>query len=144
MVPQTSNVFNRLLEYFQSQADSLDAKAAASSIFENRPDIGTEREEILLEFIAEHLSTRCRIRKGGYIFDSSGKESKQIDLIITNDLTLQFTKSLVNAFQKSFNCIEGCYCAISVKSMLDKRALYDSIGNLASIPNSKQLISTLT
>lgn|SRR5215212_638337 len=54
-------------------------------------------------------------------------------------LTIQFTKSLANTFQKSFNCIEGCYCAISVKSTLDKGALYNSLENLATIPNDKQL-----
>jgi hypothetical protein len=139
MAEQNDKLFNNLLEYFQSQADSLDAKAKGSRIYENRPDIGTDREDILLEFLDGHLPRRCRIVKGGYIFDSSGNQSKQIDLIITNDLTLQFTKLLANRFQKSFNCIEGCYCAISVKSILDKGAFCDAVENLASLPENKSM-----
>ncbi len=58
---------------------------------------------------------------------------KQIDIIISSDFTLQF-KNLINASSKSFNCIEGCYSVFSVKSMLDKPGIEDSIYNLASVP----------
>lgn len=131
--------FGNLLSYFQSQANLINAKADGSGIYENRSDIGTKREDILYEFLYGHLPRRCHLVKGGYVFDSLGNESKQIDLIVTNDLTLQFTQFMDNKFQKSFNCIEGCYSAISVKSVLDKRAFYESIDNMASIPLNKEI-----
>jgi hypothetical protein len=47
---------------------------------------------------------------------------------------------LVVAQQKSFNCIEGCYAAISVKSFLNKDELKDALENLESIPTDKKII----
>ena len=91
-----------------------------------------------MAFIETHLPIRCRVTRGGYIFgiaqdeyDSPGElvASKQIDLIVTNDLTMQFGEPW-----KSFNSIEGCFSAISVKTDLDKTQLHDALCNIASIP----------
>lgn len=113
-------------------------KAEATRIFDNRVDSGTKREDILFDFLDRHLPERCNVIKGGSIFDSEGGHSRQIDLIVTNDLTLQF-KEFNDRLEKSFNCIEGCYAAISVKSTLDKKELLDSIDNLASIPTVRSI-----
>jgi len=102
---------------------------AASSIFPNTSDKGMTREDVLKRFLENHLPKRCEVIKGGFIFDSEGNESSQIDLIVTNDLTLQFKQ-----FEKSFNIVEGCYAAISVKTMLDKQGLEDALRNISSIP----------
>ena len=115
------DIFTRLRNYFQNIADSMDAEKRSSSVFPNMSDLGTAREDILKEFLKKHLPIRCEVIKGGFIFDSLGNESKQIDLIITNDLTLQFKQfDDINSTGKSFNLIDGCYGAISVKSTLDK------------------------
>jgi len=128
-------VFVRLRNYFQEIANALDDEKQASSIFPNPIDAGTSREDILIEFLIRHLPKRCEAIKGGFIFDSLGNESKQIDLIVTNDITLQFRQFDKGGQQgKSFNCVEGCYCAISVKTTLDKPNLADSLTNIASIP----------
>lgn len=122
-------VLERLRNYFQDIADALSGEKSASSIFPNTSDVGMTREDILMSFLRNHLPKRCEVIKGGFIFDKQGNESKQIDLIVTNDLTLQF-----NQFDKSFNCVEGCNAAISVKSNLDKQQLFDALDNIASIP----------
>jgi hypothetical protein len=129
------NPLVRLLNYYQSIADGLATQKLTSAVFPNASDAGTSREDILVDFLAAHLPTRCVVIKGGFIFDSRGNESNQVDVIVTNDLTLQF-KVFDRAGKpgKSFNCIEGCYCAISVKTTLDKQQLIDSLENLASIP----------
>ena len=129
-----------LLEYFQNRADVLENEAKGERIFPNTGDSGSERENHLFDFLNNHIPFRCRVIKGGFIFDSNGNESNQIDLIVTNDLTFQFRKSESNSKQKSFNCIEGCYAAISVKSNLDKDGLIDSLKNLESIPTDKKII----
>jgi len=128
-------IFEQLADYFQSIADSLEDEKEASRIFTNKGDMGSSREDILKAFLANHLPKRCEVIKGGFIFNKEGERSKQIDLIVTNDLTLQF-KHFDNPAKpgKSFNCVEGCYCAISVKTKLDKGDIIDSLENLASIP----------
>jgi len=76
--------------------------------------------------------------KGGFVFDSLGNKSNQIDIIITNDQTLQFKETSEDK-TRQFNCVEGCYAVISVKSRLDKRELYESLDNLASVSTHKEL-----
>lgn len=112
------------------------SQSDAAGVYENRPDVGEKRENILFRFLAGHIPKRCHIIKGGYVFDALGNQSNQIDLIITNDLTLQFSEFTNETLDKSFNCIEGSYCVVSVKSMLDKQALCNAITNLASVPDN--------
>jgi hypothetical protein len=134
------NVTSGLISYFQDYANDLQSAAHRAGILDNKLDIGTQREDILGDFLYRHLPKRCEIIKGGYIFDLSENKSKQMDLIVTNDLTLQFKEFGGNErLGKSFNCIEGCYCALSVKSDLNIKELYSSIDNLASIPLEKKL-----
>jgi hypothetical protein len=134
------NVTSGLISYFQDHANDLQSAAHRAGILDNKPDIGTQREDILGNFLYRHLPKRCEIIKGGYIFDLSENKSKQMDLIVTNDLTLQFNEFRGNErLGKSFNRIEGCYCALSVKSELNIKELYSSIDNIASIPLEKKL-----
>ena len=127
-------VLARVRDYFQSVSDSLGGEKEASGVFPNRSDAGATREDLLADFLRRHLPTRCRVIKGGFIFDSLGNESRQMDLIVTNDLTLQFGQFGDGHSGKSFNCVEGCYAAIAVKTTLDRDQLRDGYLNLASIP----------
>ena len=131
-----STLSKRMHQYFQGWADRLAAQRDSHGIFANKGDAGTAREDALASFIKTHLPLRCRISKGGFIFDYTGNESKQLDLIITNDLSLQFED---RDSGKSFSIVEGAYCAISVKTSLNKRELYDALQNLASIPTMPQM-----
>jgi uncharacterized protein DUF6602 len=135
---QKRDFFLALLDHFQDCANTLASEARGDRIFPNTSDSGSERENDLFKFLNNHIPFRCKVIKGGFIFDSNGNESDQIDLIITNDLTLQFRKS-ENDKEKSFNCIEGCYAAISVKSYLNKEGLIKSVDNLRSIPTEKKI-----
>jgi len=140
MISQNSNAYELVRDYFQNISESLQSEKSASKIFSNTSDAGLIREDILKEFLSLHLPKRCDIIKGGFIFDAEENMSKQLDLIVTNDLTLQFKQfSNAQSSGKSFNCIEGASCAISVKTQLDKKGLIDSIENLASIPQMPQL-----
>lgn len=128
-------IFDRLRDYFQDIANALVDEKSAASIFPNATDKGMSREDILMDFLIDHLPSRCHAIKGGFIFDAVGNESKQIDLIVTNDLTLQFKQfDKPGRRGKSFNCVEGCYCAISVKTTLAQPHLEDALLNIASIP----------
>jgi hypothetical protein len=132
-----NSTISDLVNYFENEADRLDKEK--ETIFDNRPDRGDLREDAVLDFLKRHLPNRCVGIKGGFIFDHLGNRSKQIDIIITSDSTLQFRSTLSNTYGKSFNCIEGCYAAISVKTKLTKSALIECINNLSSIPSLKNI-----
>ena len=135
-----SNVFERFRDYFQGIADAFNNIEEASRIFPNTTDAGTTREDVFLAFLRRHIPKRCGIIKGGFIFDSLGNESKQIDIIITNDATIQFQQfSDRQNGGKSFSIIEGCVCAISIKTNLEKNELLDSLDNLSSIPQMPKI-----
>jgi hypothetical protein len=128
-------VLLRLRQYFQDMADVLAGQRAASRVFPNTSDVGSTREDLLFTFLRTHLPKRCEVVRGGFVFDAQGVESKQIDLIVTSDLTLQFQPVEHGASSgKSFNCLEGTYCVISVKSTLSRPELFDALGNIASVP----------
>ena len=134
------NVFERFRDYFQGISDAFNDLEKASKIFPNTVDAGTTREEIFVTFLKRHLPSRCSVIKGGFIFDSQGNESKQIDVIITNDATIQFRQfSDASKDGKAFSIIEGCIGAISVKTNLDKKDLLDSLDNLSSIPQTPDI-----
>jgi len=128
----------KIYDYFNNVAKVISKEADVSSIFPNTTDVGLTREEILKKFLENHLPQRCVIIKGGYIFDFKENESKQMDLMILNDLTLQFNH-FSDRGNKSFAAIEGCYAAISIKSKLDKQALIDSLDGFASIPKTPEI-----
>jgi len=135
-----SNAILDLIDYFQSEADDLDNVFNKTKGFTNA-DAGDLREDSLLDFLKRHIPSRTKISKGGYLFDSDGNKSKQMDLLLTNNLTLQFSQSSESS-RKVFNCIEGCVAAITVKTNLNKTDLFNSLDNLASIPLEKKFIRT--
>jgi hypothetical protein len=59
--------------------------------------------------------------------------------MVCNDQTFQFRISGDNNKTQAFNCVEGCYAVISVKSFLNKSALIDSLQNLASVSTIKKI-----
>ena len=126
-------VFERLRDYFQSISESFENNKLASKIFPNSVDAGSTREDIFLEFLKKHIPNRCDVIKGGFVFNHEGHESRQIDIIITNDLTLNF-KNFDQQNGKAFSVTDGTYCVISIKSMLNKEGLFDSLDNLHSVP----------
>ena len=134
-----SNFFVELIEYYKNKANSIQSLAREAAIHDNKSDIGTLREDLLFDFLESHIPTRCNVIKGEFIFDSTGSKSSQIDLMVCNDQTFQFKQSGDNNKTKSFNCVEGCYAVISVKSFLNKAALIDSPQNLASVSTIKKI-----
>ena len=108
-------------------------------MFPNASDIGSSREKIYAEMLRQHIPSSCNVLFGGFLFDQEGKESKQIDIIITNDSSIQynFLNSVDNG--KSFACIDGTIAIVSVKSSLDKKELTDALNNIASIPDQQPL-----
>lgn len=131
--------FERLKAYLSKVGVVLKGEADIASIFPNSTDVGTSRERIYAEVLRQHLPKGCSVFFGGYLFDMDGNESKQIDLIIINDVSPQFNFLNPNGQGKSFACIDGCIAVASIKSALNGNQLVDALENIASLPDKVTL-----
>lgn len=120
---------NRIGRYLNSLADKLDIESKLAGEAGHNPTIGDNRERLVQLFLSKHLPDSLNVFVGGLIIDSDGNESKQIDVIVSNNLGINFREH-----EKMFIGVESVASAITVKSMLDKAAIYDCLYNLASIP----------
>lgn len=132
----SKNIFQRLNEYYSKIAEVLRGEADVSSVFKNTTDKGLSREQIYVEFLKNHVPSKCNVFLGGFVFDEQGNESNQLDILITTDTTPRFKPGKSD---KSFSPIEGTLGIVSVKSKLDKQELYDALDGIASIPLTKTL-----
>jgi|AntAceMinimDraft_17_1070374.scaffolds.fasta_scaffold01077_13 hypothetical protein len=131
--------FDRLKTYFLQVGKVLQGQAESASIFPNPTDIGVSRERVYAEFLRQHLPLSCHVCFGGFLFDQDGNESRQIDLIITNDSSLRFDLHNPDGAGKSFACIDGCVAVVSLKSNLTTSELKDALENLASLPEKQPI-----
>ena len=125
-----------MANYFHRMSELLQDEKNASDVFRNPGDKGQTREDAVKRFLEAHLPSRCNTISGGYVFDLSSV-SKQLDLIITNDLTMQFRQ--FGNEGKSFAPIEGCYGIVSVKSVLDGDSVRQCLEEFQSIPDFPKL-----
>lgn len=131
--------------YFQGIADDITNSKLISSVYPNMSDRGDIRENVLLKFLQSHLPSRCVVEKGGFVFDSKFNESKQIDLLVVNESSIRFSYfDRDSKNNKTFQTIEGCLVAISVKSTLNEREIYDALRNLSTIPQMPAEIADRT
>ena len=119
----------RIKNYFNGVADKIASSSLIASTAHHRPDIGANREGIIRDFLLRHLPRRLTATLGGQIISHDGRESGQVDVIITNDLGVRFEEN-----EKTFVTAESVAGAITVKSSLNHATLTDALTNLASIP----------
>lgn len=131
--------FSRLLKYYEDVGKVLRGEAEAAAIFPNSSDVGGSREQIYVDFLKQHAPSKCNIFQGGFIFDMSGNESKQMDVIVTTDTAPRFNFHNKNDNGKSFSPVEGTLGAFSIKSTLDKNQLFEALRGIASIPMTADL-----
>ncbi len=127
---------SKIQDYFNGVSYKLDAHSKISGTVEHNPDNGTNREIVLIDFLNKHLPRRIRANSGGKIISYDGKESKQLDVIVSNDIGIRFEEN-----EKTFFSCESVVGVISVKTTLNSVTLIDSLENLLSVPdpNSKAL-----
>lgn len=135
----TPPFFERLKKYYASIGSVLRGEADASAIFPNAGDIGTSRERIYAEILRSHLPSSCNVLFGGFLFGQDGTESKQIDILVTEESSMQYNFLTKGDQGKSFACVDGCIAVVSVKSNLDSTRLIDSLLNISSIPDKQPL-----
>lgn len=138
MTDQTQRpFFDDLRLYFEQVAAVLRGEADAASIFPNSTDKGMARERVYSHFLIDHLPSACNTAFGGYLFNQQGERSKQIDIIVTNDICPQFNQHNRDGTGKTFACVDGTVAVASVKSFLDRKEVFDVLKNFASIPQHK-------
>ncbi|MFU2035873.1 DUF6602 domain-containing protein [Bordetella avium] len=127
----------RIQNYFNGVADKIASSSLIASTAQHRPDIGSNREDIIRDFLLRHLPRRLTATLGGQIISHDSRESGQVDVIISNDLGVRFEEN-----EKTFVTAESIAGAVTVKSSLNQATLTDALANLATIPEpSKDLLS---
>lgn len=119
----------RIQNYFNGVADKIAGSSLIAGTALHRPDIGANREDIIRDFLLRHLPRRLTATLGGQIISYDGRESGQVDVIVSNDLGVRFEEN-----QKTFVTAESIAGAITVKSSLDQATLTDALTNLSTIP----------
>lgn len=132
-----SPFFERLRNYYREVAAVLRGESSAGSIFTNTTDIGTTRELVYRKFLEEHLPSACNVMLGGFLFNQQGKDSGQIDVIVTIEDCPQFNFTNTGGSGKSFSCVDGTLAVASIKSHLNSNELRNAMENLASIPQHR-------
>lgn len=92
-------------------------------------DLGENREQLIVNFINDNQPRRLYAHRGGQIIGVNSEPSKQIDVLVTHDSTIEFRKD-----EKSYRVAESILAAIAVKSVLDREPLKEDFENLASLP----------
>lgn len=120
---------NRIRPYLNAISERIAVDYKLAGLSSHKPDIGANRERIVEAFLQKHIPERLTASLGGYVIGATGEESKQIDVLVSSDISIRFNES-----EKTFITVESLASAISVKSDLDKPALEDCLINIASIP----------
>lgn len=124
-----------LATYYNTLADSLASKSKMAGITEHPGDTGSNREDLIKEFINKHTPDRLTCYLGGKIIGLNQPTSKQIDCMVTVDIAPKFEEN-----ERSIAVVESVAMAISIKSHLNKNTLFDSLDNLSTIPRISENI----
>lgn len=135
-----------LYEVIQAAIPKLEAEYSMSNIVNHSASKGALREYLLKKIIRPFLPKRYGLCNGE-CFDSYGGVSRQLDVIIYDDL-FSYAVPMGDYYMMPF---ESAYGEIEVKSMLNKEAFLESIDNIASFkklvkktPEDCQVLPNLT
>lgn len=116
-----------LYDVIKNATPKLEAEYNMSKIVQHSASKGALREFLLEEIIRPFLPKRYGLCNGE-CFDSHDGVSKQLDVIVYDDL-FSYAVPMGDYYMMPF---ESAYGEIEVKSMLNKEAFFESIDNIAS------------
>ena len=125
---QTEEFNNIFYNELKSAVLKLEAEHNKSKNLNHRGNRGTYRERLLDEILKQFLPKRYGIASGES-FDCKGNRSKQLDIAIYDDMfsiSFPYGESKLIPFESMYGCIE-------VKSKLDKKTMFESLENIASL-----------
>ena len=122
-----------LYDIIKAATPRLDAEYNMSKIVQHSASKGALREFLLKEIIRPFLPKRYGLCNGE-CFDSHDGRSKQLDIIVYDDL-FSYAIPMGDYFMMPF---ESAYGEIEVKSKLNKNTFFQSIDNIASFKSLKK------
>ena len=126
--------FTKIDDYFKSKCDAMRSdRDAKKRLLQNSADIGATVERIYRDFLCEHVPASCDILQGGYIFDSEGRRSHQMDIIVDCGNTHRFRDSSGQACAT----LEGTVANVEITSYLDRSKIDAELRKFAFIPPTK-------
>ena len=140
MTQSTRQLPEVLLEALRGQADLALAKLHVTAISRNPSIKGSSREEVIREFIRCFLPSSYAIGHGE-VFSERNERSKQIDVIIHDEL---FSPVFKTADGGILVPCEAVYGSAEVKTRLDKTGWCQALENIASIKRLKRSPSEMT
>lgn len=132
---------NRIKELLLAKQKQLKANLDESSSIINSTGKGDNSEESWKKFLREILPTKYGIDKG-YIIDSDGNESEQIDIIIYDALYPPLI--MVSNAGEKFIPAESVYAIIEVKPKINKAYLEYANQKIESVKKLKRLSRGMT
>ena len=112
---------------------NLDLEEARSAIVNHAPSLGDAAEMALEGILKKYLPQRYSVSRG-FVIDSEGNSSKQIDVIISD---AHNTPILYNDERTRLVPCECVYATIEVKVQLNKSETKKAFANMQSIRNLK-------
>jgi len=116
-------------EYFNASAARISHDAMSGSVTGHSGDTGSNREDIIVDWVNRHTPSRFKCVLGGRVLGLKQAMSSQIDCMVISDIVPRF-----ELHKRSICVVESLAMAISIKSKLDKHQLFESLNNLSSIP----------
>ena len=116
-----------LYKYFKESTKMLLSKYRRSSIQEQSPNIGTNREVYIKDFLESIIPPRLEVRSGELI-DNKGNRSGQLDVILVRNDTPHLSLEGEDTY-----LITGAFCAIEIKSNLNKEKLLKATETLSKV-----------
>jgi len=120
---------HKLLDALRNTSKKIESDMEDSKLFTHTGQIGTFRENIIQKFIRPFLPD-CYSIGSGQIFDQKDNMSKQIDLVLYDQL---FSNVLFKNNETKLFPFESVYGTIEIKSMLTSDELVKSIDNIISV-----------
>ena len=109
--------------YFRAKEEAMLRDSKGVDTISHKPGQGGEREELVRQFLREHLPLRYGV-VNGEVRDLNNRRSTQFDGLVIDRLNHPKPYE-----EKSFQVvpIESLYATIEVKKNLDRRAISESV-----------------
>lgn len=125
---------NYYIEMLRKSIKRVESDFNFSALIDHRSSKGSVREFIIKNFLRPFLP-KCYGISGGQAFDKNGNISKQLDIVIYDDLHSYLAPYMSDFIY--FPC-ESIYGNIEVKSFLDKKSFDEAVENIKSMKKLKR------
>jgi hypothetical protein len=129
LLPDSVRRFHSLFERFKQDLDNA-LDRADKEYSQHMPSKGQVCEAAFRKYLTETLGSRYSVTDG-FVFDSTGQQSKQQDVIIYDDhWSIRLTPR--DSDEPPIIPVESVYATVEVKKVLNSQELRDAVQNIRS------------